>query len=200
MLQWLPLKNLLLFNLILLLNSCGYRWQPNYPNDVRPTVSVPFVIGDDDGMLTAEIIAAISASGVADVKSYGGDYSLIVAIVNEASEKIGFRIDPQKVDKKVRKNLLACEERRTMILEAKLCLSGEIAYGPYRISADADYDYVDGDSVQDLTFTEPTGTTMTVLPFSLGQLEPAESAALASTKPLYRRLAQKVVDAISSDW
>lgn len=150
-------------------------------------------------MLTAEIIEAISASGLANITSYGGEYTLQVVIVGEETDKIGFRVDPQKVDGKVRKNLLASEGRRTMILEATLCLGGKEIHGPYRISADADYDYVDGDSIQDLTFVNPAGATVTVLPFSLGQLEPAESAAMASTKPLYRKLAQKIVDAIFSE-
>ena len=87
-----------------------------------------------------------------------------------------------------------------MTIEVALCQGTEVVYGPYRVAADADYDYVDGDSIRDLTFIDSSGSTITVLPFSLGQLEPKESAALAATKPLYRRLAQKVVDAISSEW
>ncbi|MBX7067231.1 MAG: hypothetical protein K1X28_08375 [Parachlamydiales bacterium] len=151
-------------------------------------------------MLTAEIIEAISVSGLADVRSYGGEYTLQVVVIGEETDKIGFRIDPQKVHGKVRKNLLAIEGRRTMTIEATLCSRGEVVHGPYRITADADYDYVDGDSVQDLTFVNSAGKVITVLPFSLGQLESSESAALASTTPLYRKLAQKVVDAISSEW
>jgi hypothetical protein len=163
-------------------------------------VTVPFAHGDEDGVLTAEIIGSLSASGLADVLSFGGDYQLQVTILSEENEKIGFRVDPQKVNEKVRKNLLASEGRRTMTLEAVLLYGGEVAYGPYRISADADYDYVDGDSIQDLTFIDPAGSLLTVLPFSLGQLESVESAQYAATKPLYRKLGQKIVDAISSDW
>lgn len=151
-------------------------------------------------MLTASVIEAIAKSGLADVRSYGGEYSLQIAIVGEETDKIGFRIDPQKVHGKVRKNLLAAEGRRTLTVEATLCRRGEAVRGPFRLAADADYDYVDGDSVQDLTFVDSVGKVITVLPFSLGQLESNESAALASTTPLYRKLAQKVVDAISSEW
>lgn len=167
---------------------------------MRPTLSIPFVQGDEDGALTAEITEAISASGLADVRSYEGEYTLEVSIVGEETSNIGFRVDPQKVYGKVRKNLLAIEGRRSMTIEALLCSGGEAIRGPYRLTADADYDYVDGDSAQDLTFVDAAGARLTVLPFSLGQLESSESAALASTRPLYRRLAQKVVDAISSEW
>lgn len=197
------MKNLRFFNLLILCNflcGCGYRWQPDFPEGTRPTVTVPFVVGDDDGALTAEVIGSLSSSGIADVLSFGGEYQLQITILGEDNEKIGFRIDPQKVDGKVRKNLLASEGRRTMSVEAVLLSGGEVAYGPYTIMADAEYDYVDGDSIQDLTFINPAGTLVTVLPFSLGQLEPLESAQHAATKPLYRKLAQKIVDAISSDW
>lgn len=189
-----------LFSSLILCSSCAYRWQPDFPEELRPTLTVPFVLGDEDGTLTAEIIAAISASGLADVRSYGGEYSLQVSLVGEETDKIGFRVDPQKVDGKVRKNLLTVEGRRTMTIEASICSKGELVHGPYKISADADYDYLDGDSIQDLTFINSKGELVTVLPFSLGQLEPQESAAFASTRSLYRKLAQKVVDAISSKW
>lgn len=187
-----------LFYSLLLLSSCGYRWQPDFPDHLRPTVYVPFIQGDEDGVLTKEIISALSRSGVADVKSSGGMYNLKVAILGNEVSKIGFRVDPQKVFGKVRKSLLTSEERRTLSLEVSLYQGGDVAFGPFKISADADYDFVDGDSIQDLTFVGESGQVLTVLPFSLGQLEPKESAALAATEPLYRRLAQKVVDAISS--
>jgi hypothetical protein len=188
--------------LVILLTGCGYRWQPDYPEKIRPTITVLFVNGDEEGFLTAEIISCLSVSGLVDVIHRGGDYRLEVFIKAGGNETIGFRRDPQKVDGKVRKNLLACEGRRAMAIEAILFRgnSQEIAYGPYLITADVDYDYVDGDSVQDLTFLGPDGKLITVLPFSLGQLESVESAQEAAGRPLYCRVAQKIVDAISSEW
>lgn len=180
--------------------GCGYRWQPNHPYGERPSISVPFIQGDEDGRLTTSIIHALSASGLADVKASQGDYQLQVQILGSNSEHIGYRVDPQKVDHKVRKNLLASEGRRSMTLEVSLCKGEKIVYGPYQMTGDAEYDYVDGDSIQDLTFTNPSGALVTVLPFSLGQLEPEESAQEAAAKPLYAHLAQKIVDAISSAW
>lgn len=197
------MKNLRSFSLLLalsLLVSCGYRWQPEQVS--RPTVTVPYVVGDEEGLLTAEIIHSLSQSGLVDVLHRGGDYRLQISIVSSGNETTGFRRDPQKVDGKVRKNLLAVEGRRNLTVEAILYLGGsdQIAYGPYLLTSSADYDYVDGDSVQDLTFTNPAGELVTVLPFSLGQLESTESAQEAAAKPLYTRLAQKIVDALSSTW
>lgn len=185
-----------------LLTACAYRWQPEFPEVARPTVTVPYVEGDEEGLLTAEIIEALSSSGIVDVLHERGDYRLQIAIVASSNETVGYRRDPQKVDGKVKKNLLACEGRRGIFVEATLYKSStdEIAFGPYRIATDSDYDYVDGDSVQDLTFVGSKGALITVLPFSLGQLESVESAQEAALKPLYRRLAQKIVDAIASAW
>ncbi len=191
-----------LFNLLALLSlaGCGYRWEPDYPLVRRPTVTVPFIEGDEDGTLTAQVIRTLASSGIVEVVSFGGDYDLRVSVIGNSNQSIGFREDPQKIDGKVRKSLLACEGRRTMTLQASLFDGDEIAYGPYKITSDAEYDYVDGDSIQDLTFTNPSGQFVTVLPFSLGQLESVESAQDAAGRPLYSHLAQKIVDAISAEW
>lgn len=196
------MRNLSLSTLLisLSLSSCGYHWQPGFSDGLRPTISVPFVKGDEDGTLTTEIISTLSASGLADVISMGGQYRLEVNVLANSDEKIGFRVDPQKVEGKVRRNLLACEGRKNMTVEATLYRGEKIAYGPFKITTDAEYDYVDGDSARDLTFTNPDGTLVTVLPFSLGQLESVESAKQASTRPLYSRISQKIVDAIFSEW
>lgn len=195
-------KAVRLFLFSLLTVGCGYRWQPDFPTESPPVVAIPFIVGDEDGMLTAEIVRTITASGLAQVHSSSPDFRLVVHIKNVQNQTIGYRRDPQKVHGKVRKNVLASEGRKTVFVEAVLYRihSDEIVYGPYEISADADYDYIDGDSIQDLTFTDAAGVTQTVLPFSLGQLEPIESAQEAASRPLYCSLAQKIVDAIFSEW
>jgi hypothetical protein len=166
---------------------------------MRPTLSVPFVAGDEDGTFTAAIIDSLSKSGLVRVGSQG-DYELRVSIVGEEEEKIGFRVDPQKIKGQVRQTLLPIEGRRSMTVEAALYTGEKVAYGPYRLTAGAEYDFVDGDSIQDLTFVNPAGEVVTVLPFSLGQLEPVESAKQAATHPLYRQLAKKIVDVVGSNW
>ena len=197
------MKNLKCFkNLVLslLLVSCEYRWHPDYPNDFKPTVSIPYVTGDENGFLTAEVAEALSRSGLVDVVSSNADYRLEISIVSCSIETVGYRVDPQKVDGEIRHNLVATEGRKNLTIEASLFEGCELVYGPYCISGDGDYDYVDGDSIQDLTFVNPAGQLITVLPFSLGQLEPNESAQEAVTTPIYSQLAQKIVDAIFSEW
>ena len=186
----------------MILAGCGYRWQPDFPTESRPVLAIPFISGDEDGMLTAEIVRAISASGIAQVRGTNPHYRLAIQIKNAQNQTIGYRRDPQKVHGKVRKNVLASEGRKSLLIEVTLYKANtdEIAYGPYEISGDAEYDYIDGDSIQDLTFIDAQGIQQTVLPFSLGQLEPIESAQEAASRPLYASLAQKIVDAISSEW
>ena len=191
-----------LFMAISFLTGCGYRWQPEYPYQERPSITVLFAKGDEDGTLTQEIVRAIAVSGIADVRSRDGDYRLEIKVIDSTNETIGWRKDEQKVDGKIQRNMVAREARKTISIEATFFKgdSEQIAYGPYSITADADYDYVDGDSYEDLTFLNSAGKTQAVLPFSLGQLEPYESAQEATVRPLYSRLAQKVVDVISSEW
>lgn len=187
---------------LFLCSGCGYRWTPTYPEGERPTLMIPFVTGDEEGTLTSELVSAFASSGLVKVTPDFGDYRLVVTIAKLQNETVGFRRDRQKIGSKIKKNLLADEGRKTLEVEATLFRgdTDEIAYGPYRLSAEADYDYVDGDSIQDLTFTTADGDTTTVLPFSLGQLEPIESAQEGSNAPLFRKLAQKMVDAISAEW
>ena len=195
-------KKLASFSLLLLIAGCGYRWQPDYPQNERPTVFVPLISGDEDGNLTSEIIRSLSSSGLVTVSRKRGDYRLHVAIQSGEAKTIGFRRDIELISGKPKKNLIATEARKNLIIEATLFKghTDQIAYGPYLIEADADFDYVIGDAIQDLAFSTPTDPLVVVLPFSLGQLESNESAQEAATKPLYSRLAQKIVDAIASEW
>lgn len=182
--------------------SCGYRWEPDFSLGRRPSIYVPFVEGDEEGRLTASIIRALARSGLVDVVQGEGDYRLQVAIVETRGETIGFRRDPQQIKGETRKQLLACEARKAMAVEATVFegSSDQIVYGPYRIGADVDYDYVDGDSLSDLAFLGPDGQQVVVLPFSLGQLESNEAAQEAAARPLFAQIAQKIVDAIVSEW
>lgn len=187
--KW-KLCRLLLLSLSLLY-SCNYQWQQD---DI--VLSVPIVAGDEDGLLTAEIIKALAHSGQVRLVNDAGDYCLKVAVANNVTERIGYRRDPQKIEGKVKKQLLASEGRRMMTVEVSLFEGDDCIFGPNCISAEADYDFVDGDSLQDLAFVDSQGQVQTVLPFSLGQLEPIEAAQEAAARPLYKKLAQKIADVV----
>lgn len=187
---------------MLSLSGCGYQWHPDFPDHQKPTLVVPYATGDNDGTLTSEIIRTLTSSGIANVHPREGDFRLTIAIINSDNQTIGYRYDKQKVSGEIKKNIVSCEGRRSITAEVTLYKgsSDNIAAGPYKITADADYDYVDGDSIQDLAFINSQGTQTIVLPFSLGQLESIEAAQEATEKPLYEKLAQKIADTIFSSW
>ncbi len=184
----------------LLLPSCGYRWEGD-PTCSR-TLHIPFATGDEDGTLTSELIRAFATTTQTDIVSSEGQYRLEVSIVEQDHERIGFRIDRQVNNGKEQKNILGDEGRRNLLAHVSLydCENDECVLGPCTVTAYADYDYVDGDSFQDLTFVDSAGVRQTILAYSLGQLEPPESAREAATIPLYQQLSRKIVDLISARW
>jgi hypothetical protein len=183
---------------IALFSGCGYRW---VAEDGQRTLAIPYIVGDSDGTFTAELIHQCCRSGDVSVDS-DGRYRLEVTVVQDSVDPLGYRCDPQKIDGKIRKHLTQNEERRTVIVEASVIdrMDQKSVVGPLRFSAYADYDYVDGDSIQDLQFQNAAGERFIVLPFSLGQLESQEAAHDAAQRPLYRKLSQKIVDAMSAQW
>ncbi|MCE5316517.1 MAG: LPS assembly lipoprotein LptE [Parachlamydia sp.] len=178
--------------------SCGYQWMTSAGDR---TVSVPYITGDEDGSFTAELIRQLCSSGQAEVVSQGR-YRLNVAIVQEASDAIGFRRDPQKIKGKIRRHLTENEVRKSISADVSLVegSSERLVFGPVRVSAYVDCDYVDGDSIQDLQFKDSRKVEHVVLPFSLGQLEPSEAAEEAARRPLYQNLSRKIVDVMMSEW
>ena len=187
------IRTLVLLGLV----GCGYHWQSE---EDRLTVSVPY--GDVDGALTGEIVRTLAISGNGRVRQWGALYRLQASIISGEGETIGYRRDPQELPGGVQKQLLASERRKTLVVEAILyeANSGKIASGPCRVEAYIDFDYIDGDSLQDLVFIGPNGTSQVTLPFSLGQLEAVDAAEEAAMRPLYGHIAEKIVDAIFAEW
>jgi hypothetical protein len=189
------------FGVVLLANlfvGCGYHWTNH---DGQKVISIPYIIGDSDGIFTAELIHQCCRSTNLSVAS-NSRYRLEVKIVQDSVDPLGYRRDPQKIDGKIRKHLTQNEERQTVLVDVSLLdqQNHQPILGPLRLSADVDYDYVDGDSLQDLQFQNVAGDRLIVLPFSLGQLESQEAAHEAAQRPLYQKLSQKIVDVISAQW
>lgn len=191
-------RNFFVFFLILC-QGCGYRWEPTPFLDKTVSISVPFIRGDSDGSLTQALVYALVSSGLAQVTHRNPDYVLKVNITGLDHRVIGYRRDSQKNNGKIQKNLVPSEGRKIIRVDAVL-YKGEssvnILSGPFSIEMDVDYDHLDGDSIQELVFIDPSGVQQTVLPFSLGQLEPKESAQEAAGRLLYRRVAAKIVETV----
>lgn len=195
------MKNLInfLFLAIALLNtSCSYRWSDLNNTSTTPIIGIPYIQGDEDGSFTAELVRTITSLGIAKVQKNNQKYILKVQIQDLGTQTIGYRWDKQKVSGELKDNIVDCEARRSLKAEFSLIdpQNSNVLLGPYTVEAAAEYDYVDGDSIHDLQFTNSYGIKTLVLPFSLGQLEPKESALEASTKPLYKKLSQKIADCL----
>ena len=182
-----------------LFTSCGYRFNAGDSLYHGKTISVPYVKGDTtDGQLTIALIQALGDSGEFTYVHAGGNLILKVSIIHDEKEKIGYRYDRHAISGKLEKNLVPTEGRRVIKAEVSLLdgVSEQTMMGPVIVFASAEYDYVDSDNLHDLSFITEQGFRETVLNFSLGQLDSIEGAEDNALDPLYRRLAQKIVDGL----
>jgi len=193
------MRNSLLF-FFFLLSSCGYHLGRSANSEII-SVEVPYVEEDMYGLLTNELVKSITNSSVMHYQSNNADYELRVKILTNATDKIGYKYDTNNEGQRT-KNIRPTEGRCSLIAEVQLInlKTREIKFGPLKVTSDSEFDYVDQDSLNDLSFIDPLGNRTTVLSFSLGQLESIDSAREAALKPLFEQLAKKIVDAISAYW
>jgi len=192
-------KTLGLFTLCLLLASgCGYHFDGGEIEGKTVSISVPYIKGDLEGHLTTELVRALSNSGHFDCVQNGGELLLEASIIGDGDDRIGYRFDRNPESGELRDNIVGTENRRTIIALVTLIETSTHAtlLGPQTVKAYADYDYVDSNSIRDLTFvTKATGPEK-VLDFSLGQLDSVDGAHDDSSTRIYRRLAQNIVEGL----
>ena len=162
------------------------------------SVSIPYIKGDREGQLGSELAKALSSSGMFDYVQNGGELTLQAAIITDGDDRIGFRFDRNPTTGTLRDNIVGTENRRSVSAQVTVVNTHtqEVVLATQVVSATADYDYVDSNSIRDLTFTEPNGTPQKVLDFSLGQLDSVEGGHDDSSFLIYRLLAQKIVDGL----
>jgi hypothetical protein len=191
------LQKLLISFLLSTLSACGYHFGTSDNASTRETLSIPYIQGDSAGQLTNELTQQVSSTGAFRCVQTGGRYTLKVAVLSDGSERIGFRYDRKGTHNKRREDLVAIENRRLIVAEVTLIdsLTNETVLGPEIVKADAEYDYTNPNSIRDLRF-KAGGFSQPTIDFSLGQLDSIEGAQDAASTPLYRHLAQKIVDGI----
>jgi hypothetical protein len=178
-----------------MLCSCGYH---AVDSDMKTTLSIPYVKGDEQGQLTSALIRQLNNSNLYEFVSSEGDLTLKVAIVDDSNDTIGFRYDRSEISGKIEQNLMETENRHTVIAEVTLLksLTDEIMLGPVIVSASTDYDFIDVNSLRELAFITPSGRPEKVINFSLGQLDSVEGAQDASLQPVYQQLSQKIISTL----
>ncbi len=192
------MKIFCVFFLYMLLTTagCGYRFDGGEIEGRTVTISVPYIKGDLEGHLNAELIRALNNSGYFDCIQNGGELLLEATIIGDGDDRIGYRFDRNPESGELRDNIVGTENRRTMIATVTVIDTSTHAavIGPQTVKAYTDYDYVDSNSIRDLTFITPETGPQKVLDFSLGQLDSVEGAHDDTSTLIYRRLAQNIVD------
>lgn len=183
------------FCLLLLLTSCGYHLeQGSHVSENAATLSVPFVKGDINGRLTEAIIKQIAYAGDCRYVSRDGDYLLEIDVLSDSNDQIGYMYDHDPTSGKLIKRLEPNEGRREMTVDIRLinATTNEVILSSTQVSAYSDFDFVDSDSIQDVSFTNLSGARDSVLSFSLGQLDSKEGALDAASHPLYQEIGKKI--------
>lgn len=190
---------MLKYSLLLLffLSSCGYHVSSI---NEETSIYVPYVKGDDDGRLTNAIIYELATGSIFQYKQSQSDFILKVSVQPTTNEYIGYKHDRTR-DDAVKKNILPVEGRQKIIATVSLISnsSNKIIWGPTTITADVDYDFIDQDSVNDLTFIDTNNIRRNVIDYSLGQLESVPSAKQASSSLLYDKLAKRIIEILSAE-
>lgn len=165
------------------------------------SLSIPYVENDKEGWLTNALIDTVSTMGAFHYQNSGGELLLSVKILSLEDENIGYRKDLEKDDEKVKRRIIPCEGRKTINVLVKLMdkRTDKIIKGPVKVTTSVDYDYVDPNALNDLSFINRNARRETVLRFSLGQLEAIDSAQEASLFPLYKICAKEIVDIFFSN-
>lgn len=182
------------------LTSCGYYWQhPEELSAYYRTLSVPYIIGDLEGLFTDELVKAVGRSSQFTY-SKEGEIILEGKLTNDQTTHIGWQYDRDPVKGERINRLIPNEGRREVTVQFSLVSvrTGQVLYGPIDVTAYTDYDFVDSDSLFDTSFLTPKGGRQSVLFFSLGQLDSTQGAQNAVLKPLYRKLAEKIVRGIEN--
>lgn len=171
------------------LTSCSYQLGRGDLASSYRTISIPYVEGDMDGDLTAEIIKEISVKGGFRYVPCGGDLLLKVELLELRDENIGFRYDRKKKGE-LRKAIVPAETRFVTIAKVTLLDSSshQVIRGPVRIRASVDFDHTD--------YSNRHGVNI----FSLGQLNDIDEAYDAALRPLNRHLAENIVDYLMMSW
>lgn len=169
--------------------GCQYRMGQGDNCCPYSTVSIPYVDGDVDGDLTAELIKTLASSGTLRYCPSGGQLVLKVKVQEADDDNIGFRYD-RKGDGRRKKTIIPTETRIKAVAEVILMEegSGKIIRGPVLVhaSVDFDHDYYTSRHEENI--------------FSLGQLSDIDAARTAVRQPLNRVLAGKIVDMINQSW
>lgn len=166
--------------ILVVMTACG--WRCAYGTSWS-TIALPFVGGDANGILTAQLAQQIEQQGLYHLAEHDADYTLSVKIIDSKYENIGFRFDPASNPLDLESDKLIPNETRAKILAEVILIdnaTNKTVRGPAHILATLDYDH------QNFSLNQNTNT------FSLGQLSDIDTTKGVVNIPLYRNLAHEI--------
>jgi hypothetical protein len=184
-----PPHLLTLLIICLTLSGCGYRWGADSEILHDRTLSVPFIEGDCEGELTAEVIRELIATGEVEYSHHCGELTLEVRLIDLREENIGFRYDREGAGQ-LTNTVIPSEARLTALAEVTVTKSvnGVIMIGPDLVTASIEYDHD--------YYSNQGGVNL----FSLGQLNDIDLAKQAARRPLYRALGRAIAQHVIHSW
>lgn len=177
--------------LALCLTSCGYRAGRGELVSCYDSVCIPYVEGDNQGLLTTALIRTMTTRGTLAYRSSCSDLVLRVCLQKPIDDNIGFAYAPDdEADDGVTNIVVSNEARLTTTAVIRLIdrRTGCCILGPCDVTTSITYDF------------EPDLGNVDFHAFSLGQLEMHNLAQDAATPPLYDLLADKIIDTITHAW
>jgi hypothetical protein len=187
--------------LLILSTSCGYHHtEEEGVSSTYQKIAVPYIKGDIDGKLTDALIKRLGQSAQLGYSS--GLAALIFEgeVIGNAREYVGYQYDREPKSGKRINRLVPNEERREITIRFSLKEegTGAVLYGPIEVTASSDYDFFDSDSLRDVSFIDSSGQRQSSLFFSLGQLDSRQGASEIALEPIYRRLADEIIQGIEN--
>ncbi|MCH9610463.1 MAG: hypothetical protein S4CHLAM81_12410 [Chlamydiales bacterium] len=173
---------------LLLLTSCGYHFGTSQEDR---EVTIPYVKGDDSGLLTAALVRQVNHESDLHYKSRCADYEMRVCLSSPRDENVGFWYAPKKKTPGAFTNIIVPMEAK-LTLTAKVeiynCQTNTRVFGPCKVTSFLEYDFnSDLTNINDHTF-------------SLGQLEMHNIAKGYAMRSAFDLLAEKIVDTVAHAW
>lgn len=175
---------------LLFLSSCSYKAGVGGELQTRySSISVPYIDGDQSGLLTSLVIKEVVQTGAFDFRYCNASLTLLVTVIDIDEENIGFKYDRKKRGK-LTKDIIPVEARMSIVVEVSVvdAASNCTVLGPVRLSACVDYDHD--------YYSSRDGVNI----FSLGQLTDLEEAYDTAETPLFKAIAVKIADYITNSW
>ncbi len=183
----------------LFLSGCYYHLEGEQRESFTiKKIAVPYIQGDLDGRLTETLIKTLSQSTQLAYAKKNEEWIFEGKIGEDSLEDIGYQYDRDPLSDERINRLIPNEGNRMITLSFSLidAKTDEIVLGPVDVSASQDFDFVDTDSLFDVSYMNPEGSLEPVLFFSLGQLDSKEGAKNSALTPLYKTLSCKIVEGI----